>query len=952
MAKGSSASANDVKPSVKSRKLFQRVSALVFCAIVVQLVSFFSHDLSQLATPHVNLSTHRASLISKCSNIHTLAGPPSSFKTSSRTRDGSDRWVPGTPPTLLKNAKIWTGARNGTEVVYGDVLLDKGVIIAVGYIPPSLLAAAQARGGRELRVQDLGGKWVTPGLVDLHSHIGVYSSPALSGASDGNSRKSPILPWLRSIDGLNTHDASYELAMAGGVTTAQILPGSANNMGGQAFVIKLRPTAERSATSKVIEPPLTLTHSLNGTDYIRWRHMKHACGENPDRLYGQTRMDGQWNFRHAYDEARKIRDAQNAFCAKFPEDLQWESLVDVLRGRVKAVDLDGIVRLSNEFKFPVASFHHAGETYLVPDLLKKTWGGAPSIALFASNFRKKREAYRGSEFAPRILAEHGIPVVMKSDHPVINSRYLLFEAQQAHYYGLNPALALASVTSVPARAAGLGHRVGTIAEDIVIWDSHPLTLGATPTQVYVDGIAQLSHPYPLEKPAAFQELPETPNWDKEKNDTVRWEGLPPLTGHKVVGRGGRVRVVGVKSLIGFNEMDDEHALETVFDDAGAGNDSVFPEGRVVLVEDGKIVCIQRPADSCASAPSDVEEEGEVQIDLHGGSIGPGLTTYGSPIGLVEIRLEPSTNDGPVFDPLIGGDLPPLLSKGKEGGLIRAVDGLTFEGRGTLLAYRSGVTTAITAPSGYGFLQGISTAFSVGAPHALAKSAIVQPETALHVTLSFSLPVSVSTQVAALRTLLFGGKENIDRSEAGAWGKGQIPLVVSVENADIMTTLLSLKADYERSSGKTLKLTFSGGTEAHLLAKEIATAGVSVILTSSRPYPASWERRRILPGPPLSEMSAVTTLLDAGVNVAIGVVDESSARNTRFEIAWAALESNGTISKSQALALASTNLHKALGLVRPLFSIPDLVMYRGGGLLDFESKVVGVMSAERAVVELF
>ena len=108
-------------------------------------------------------------------------------------------------------------------------------------------------------------------------------------------------------------------------------------------------------------------------------------------------------------------------------------------------------------------------------------GGAPSIALFANNFRKKREAYRGSEFAPRVLAEHGIPVVMKvrpfrfaqgcllikrhqSDHPVLNSRYLLFEAQQAHYFGLNPALALASVTSVPARAAGLGHRIGTIAE--------------------------------------------------------------------------------------------------------------------------------------------------------------------------------------------------------------------------------------------------------------------------------------------------------------------------------------------------------------------------------------------------------------------------------------------------------------------------------------------------------
>ncbi|KAG1743356.1 family 9 carbohydrate esterase, partial [Suillus occidentalis] len=77
----------------------------------------------------------------------------------------------------------------------------------------------------------------------------------------------------------------------------------------------------------------------------------------------------------------------------------------------EAVDLDRIVRLTNEFEFPVASFHHAGETYLIPELLKKTWGGTPAIALFASNFR--REAYRGSEFVPRVLAEHGIDVVMK-----------------------------------------------------------------------------------------------------------------------------------------------------------------------------------------------------------------------------------------------------------------------------------------------------------------------------------------------------------------------------------------------------------------------------------------------------------------------------------------------------------------------------------------------------------
>ncbi|KAG6867580.1 hypothetical protein C0993_000948 [Termitomyces sp. T159_Od127] len=183
------------------------------------------------------------------------------------------------------------------------------------------------------------------------------------GSADGNSKKGPILPWLRSIDALNTHDDSYALAVAGGVTTAQVLPGSANNIGGQSFLIKLRPTEERSAISKVLEPPQSLIANQT-SDYLHWRHMKHACGENPSRVYFQSRMDSAWKFREAYESARKLKVAQDAFCARvedisrsrqrgwlwhanwsvqsrvadlgeFPQDLRWEALVDVLRGRVK-----------------------------------------------------------------------------------------------------------------------------------------------------------------------------------------------------------------------------------------------------------------------------------------------------------------------------------------------------------------------------------------------------------------------------------------------------------------------------------------------------------------------------------------------------------------------------------------------------------------------------------------
>ncbi len=130
-----------------------------------------SPSLAPALSSHIR--SQRAQILSKCIYIKTPAGPPSDF--ASRTR--SDRLVAGTNPILITNAKILTGARNGTELVLGDLLLDQGLIAAVGYVPPKLLENA----GSQLEVWDAKGAWVTPGLVDLHSHIGVESSPGLHG---------------------------------------------------------------------------------------------------------------------------------------------------------------------------------------------------------------------------------------------------------------------------------------------------------------------------------------------------------------------------------------------------------------------------------------------------------------------------------------------------------------------------------------------------------------------------------------------------------------------------------------------------------------------------------------------------------------------------------------------------------------------------------------------------
>ncbi|KAL5494800.1 hypothetical protein ACEPAI_262 [Sanghuangporus weigelae] len=890
-------------------------------------------------------------ILARCRALDLKPGPPEDFY----EREVSDRFVPGTKATLVQNATIWTGNSDGTEVITGDVFFDGGIIKQI-LSDSSQTNVLLNKKELDLNIIDANGAWLTPGIVDVHSHIAVESAPELSGADDGNSIKGPTQPWLRSLDGLNTHDASYELAIAGGLTTSLILPGSANAIGGQAFAIKLRPTSERTPTSLLLEPP----YGTNGSevDYSkkpRWRHMKHACA----RVFNQVRMDSVWQLRSTYDTARQIKESQDSFCekalkgelddnAKFPEELQWEAAVDILRGKVRVqthcyetVDLDNFVRLSNEFKFPVAAFHHAHETYLVPDLLKKAYGDAPpASAMFASFSRYKREAFRHSVYAPRILHDAGLRVVMKISDAAIISRYLLHEAQQAHYHGLPPNIALASVTSTAAGVIGYDHRIGYIREgydaDVVLWDSHPLQLSATPNQVFIDGIAQLKSPHVVAKSEYLQQVPKAPNFDEETKKTIEYEGLPPLL----------PRNASSESIVIFTNVSYVWSLDST---TGEFQSTATEDHGVVVSKAGEIIC----KGSCASF---LFSDDVIFIDLEGGSIAPGLVSFGSDLGLQEIGMEDSTTDGTVLDVFLQ-NIPKILG---ENPVIRAADGLLFATRNALLAFRAGVTSAITAPASNGFLAGLSAHFSTGAPLKTTPGAVIQEVTALHFSIGSVGQPSVSTQIAALRRLLTVKQEG----DLGHWIDkvltGEIPLVIDVHSADHIATLLTLKKEVELTTGTALRLTLTGASEAHLLAQELGEAGVGVILNPVRPFPATWDQRRILPGPPLSEESALVRLMRHNVTVGFGVAGGNlpssiapwAAHNTRFDVSWAYIEAGGQISESDALAIASTNVERLLGVEVETSSQRDLVVTKGGGLLNIEAKVVGIISPRRGQVELF
>ena len=184
------------------------------------------------------------------------------------------------------------------------------------------------------------------------------------------------------------------------------------------------------------------------------------------------------------------------------------------------------------------------------------------------------------------------------------------------------------------------------------------------------------------------------------------------------------------------------------------------------------------------------------------------------------------------------------------------------------------------------------------------------------------------------------------------------------SADIIATLIVLKEEVEHHRKNKIKLTIAGGGEAHLLAKELGAAKVGVILNPVRPFPAAWESRRILPGPPLTEEGQVLYLLKHKVRVGVGILESWEAQNARFDLGWVVVEAGDKLSKAQALMLGSVNMEKLLGggeeddLESDVGDSEgsiwkgELVATVGGDLLEFGSKVVAVVSARRGLVDIF
>ena len=368
----------------------RRSRALKFAAIaclgLIVLAQWKQVWRSSVAAPKLSIDKLNADL-DTCKKLRSKPKDPIGLG-----REKNARYIDGTPATLIKNATVWIGepvkgtsdedarAGHGWKWIQADVLLENGLIqkVEAGISSKDLPEGTV--------IYDAQGRQLTAGIIDMHSHAGVDSLPGLEGNDDTNEMSSNITPWVRSIDGVNPFDPQIQVIKSGGVTTSLVLPGSANNIGGEAFLFKLavgKPDGRReiSATDMLADPERN------------WRYMKMACGENPKRVYGKvgrrpfSRLGESYEFRHAFEQAREIIQKQDDWCDKaeaigvenmeeyLPQEIFWETLGAALRGQVHinthcytVPDLEAMVDHTNEFKFAIRAFHHAHQTFLVPEV--------------------------------------------------------------------------------------------------------------------------------------------------------------------------------------------------------------------------------------------------------------------------------------------------------------------------------------------------------------------------------------------------------------------------------------------------------------------------------------------------------------------------------------------------------------------------------------------------------
>ena len=378
---------------------------------------------------------------------------------------------------VIRNATVFDG--NGNKFNNYDLHFSNGEIQALG----SKLIVENA-----VEI-DGTGKFVTPGIIDNHSHMGVYPAPGVRTSSDGNDATNPVTAEVWAEHSVWSQDPQYKLALAGGVTTFHVLPGSANLFGGRGVTLK-NVSANTVPDMKFPNAP----HSL-----------KMACGENPKRVYSSsgpsTRMGNVAGYRNAWIGAEEYRKSLEENPNQ--RDLRNETLVGVLDGEIlvhnhcyRADEMATMINISQEFGYKVSTFHHGVEAYKIADLLADE---GICAALWADWWGFKHEAYDMSIANIAIVdqARGGTGCAIVHSDSASGIQRLNQEAAKALAAGrragfdISQGRAMTWITKNPAKSLGILDQTGTLEQgkdaDIVIWDGNPFSVYTKAERVYIDG---------------------------------------------------------------------------------------------------------------------------------------------------------------------------------------------------------------------------------------------------------------------------------------------------------------------------------------------------------------------------------------------------------------------------------------------------------------------------------
>lgn len=792
------------------------------------------------------------------------------------------------PPTAFRNATIHTAA--GDPIVGGTLVIAGEKIVAVG---KGVDVPADAK------VIDLKGGVIIPGIVDTHSHVGIYSKPSVPAHSDGNEMSGPVQTAGRAIDAIDPNDPGVRMALAGGITTANVMPGSGNVIGGQTLYVKFR--------GSTVEQMRITGKRADGGEVVGG--LKMANGENP-KGYGRrgqapfTRMKIAALQREQFVKAKEY--AEKLKGDKKPDrDLSLEPLVEVLEKKRtvhfhchRADDLMTAVRIAEEFGFELV-LQHATEGYRVADELAKR--KIPVSLTLVDSPGGKAETMGLLEENAAILDKAGVPVCVNTDDFITESRFILATGALAVRGGLSEAAALRTITITPARVMHLDHRVGSLEPgkdaDFVVLSGGPFSVYTKVQETWIEGKKVFDASDAKER--AYRDgglwLPNA-----EQSPTVRLAERPTAA----------KRAPTIKPAVPANAK----KVIVVADRVHTGTGEVISPGEIEI-ENGRVTAI-REAKEARAFPDDVAVYSAADVT-------PGLIDSHTTAGVSGAWNIPADQDQ---------DEPSDPNQAD----IRVLDG--FNPTEPLLEFlrANGVTAVHATPGRAAVIAGQGGVFRTTGR--TAEAAALKSVSGLLVNLGESPKEAFKEKgpktrmgVAALVRKAFSEAQSYKQKKPTAASPklesllpaldGKVPVYFAAHRSDDILTALRIADEFG------LKPVLVLATDAFLVADELAKRKVPVIVhpTTQRPG-GSMETRHTL-------LANAAYLKSKGVSVTLCTSYEGyvpKQRNLRHEAGMAA--ANG-LGHAGALRAVTLDAAKLLGIDKDYGSlevgkVADLVLYDG------------------------